>query len=58
MSKEMEVPSGVMGHVIGPKGTTISAFRQASGVHVQVLSDPTQPFGTIYFWLVSRSLLA
>ena len=36
ISKEMEVPSTVMGHIIGQGGKTIAEFRNASGVHVQV----------------------
>ncbi|CAD7957832.1 unnamed protein product [Amoebophrya sp. A120] len=47
ISKEMEIPSAVMGHVIGPKGATISTFRQATGVHVQVISNPQMPFGKL-----------
>ena len=37
VSKEMEIPSAVMGHVIGPKGATVSNFRTTTGVHVQVI---------------------
>eukprot|EP00392_Amoebophrya_sp_AT5.2_P001919 g1924.t1 len=47
VSKEMEIPSAVMGHVIGPKGTTISQFRTSTGVHVQVISNPSMPFGRL-----------
>ena len=47
ISKEMEIPSAVMGHCIGPKGATISQFRQSTGVHVQVISNPSLPTGKL-----------
>jgi hypothetical protein len=47
ITKEMEIPSAVMGHVIGPKGSSVAGMRQATGVHVQVISNPTMPFGKL-----------
>ncbi|CAD7975969.1 unnamed protein product [Amoebophrya sp. A25] len=48
ISKEMEIPSAVMGHVIGLGGKTISEFRTSTGVHVQVISNPAMPFGKLH----------
>ena len=47
ISKEMQIPSPVMGHIIGPKGATVSNFRSSTGCHVQVISNPAQEFGKI-----------
>lgn len=43
----MPIPSAVMGHVIGPKGSSVAGFRQATGVHVQVISNPQLPLGKL-----------
>ena len=47
-----------MGHIIGPKGVTIAGFRQNSGCHVQVISNPIMPFGKVQIGPASLDKIA